>query len=336
MHTVEPTVRPASPEPWLQALEALRPVPPSHRGTTMTPDAAAKHLGTSVAHVDFLVAAGLPTDEGPDGVLLDYHDVSNVALLVGEGKSLPEQSERRLMRMATGAPADWLAERNWRIKLSTGCTAAQCPGEPPALPVPERLGGQLGTVEWVPGKSREVIVEVRTQGTSDEPRTTAVRNVFDDVLNQLASGRLQFGWLPHTLRADPAAAVRHGVLDCVVAAWLMGETAAAKGLTARTRKGYLLGMVGVEHAWTEVLEDGRWLPLDPVLAHLAIRQPAGNPDFARFCNGSAHNRLLGWAAAADEPLIPHDCAFGGRLLDSCHQLPTARPTTAAPSARANI
>ncbi|MDQ2958067.1 MAG: transglutaminase domain-containing protein [Actinomycetota bacterium] len=325
---------PETDQQWLDAVDRLQPVPAAYRVGTISLTEAAKQLGCSVEQVAALIEAGLPAEQTPDGPMLDYHDVSNIGLVSGTGKSLAEQSERRLMRMAAGSPDAWLAERSWRIKLIAECTADDCTGEPPAAPAPELLDGRLRQLDRDSGQSCEAIAEFDTRGGHDEPRTAAVRAVFDELFTGLTTGYYQFSWLPRTLRAEPAVAARHRMVDCVVAAWLMRERAAGAGLQARTRKGYLLGMIGVEHAWTEVLEEGRWLPLDPILAFLALRQPASNPEFTSFCRGSVHNRLLGWPAAADEPLTEHACAHGGRLQESCRQLPAAQPAPPAAVATA--
>ncbi|MGK5630180.1 transglutaminase domain-containing protein [Streptomyces sp. URMC 123] len=314
---------------WREAVARLRPVPAAYRRPALDTAEAAKQLGCERALVEELVAEGLPATATERGPLLDYHDVMNLGLASGLGGSLAEQAERRCMRMATGRVADWLLERTWRIRLGAPCTAPGCAGARPAPPAPELLGGRL--LEYTPsdGVPHEATAVVVTRGRLDAPRTAAVREIHDTLLTELTSGAYQFGWLPRALRAAPAEAAGHRMVDCVVAAWLMRRWAEAAGLPARTRKGYLLGLVGVEHAWTEVLEEGRWLALDPVLAFLARRRPPSSPEFTDFCRGSVHNRLLAWPSAAEEPITEHRCAAGGHLAHSCHHIPSTAPTSHA-------
>jgi transglutaminase-like putative cysteine protease len=76
----------------------------------------------------------------------------------------------------------------------------------------------------------------------------------------------------------------------------------AAGLTARTRRGYILGLVGGDHTWCEVEEDGRWKVLDPVFSHL-VGRAGGSDAFREACRGSRFNRLLPCAVDEAAPLI---------------------------------
>ncbi|MYU20826.1 transglutaminase domain-containing protein [Streptomyces sp. SID8352] len=310
----------ALPDAWRDGLARLRKVPGEFFRGTLGVDEAARQLGTDAGTVAALVEAGLPAERGEDGPLLDYHDVANLGLAARQGRSLAELAEARMLRMAAGPREGWLKERTWHVRLAAPCDAPGCPGEVPPVPAPDLLGGTLVDVRPAAGPGGETTATVVTRGTAAEPRTEAVRAVYDGLLAALDDGSHQFGWLPDRLRADPARAAELRMVDCQVAAWIMARDARGAGLAARTRKGYVLGMVGVEHAWTEVLEDGRWLVLDPVLAFLARRHRASNPEFTDFCRGSVHNRLLAWPAASEEPVVAHDCDRGGRCALSCNQV----------------
>ncbi|MHC3470257.1 transglutaminase domain-containing protein [Streptomyces sp. 7R007] len=306
------------PDIWLEALKRLRPVPEEYFRATVDVAEAARQLGVPAETVYGLVEAGLPAEERCGGPRLDYHDVANLGLTAAQGRSLAELAEARMLRMAAGEPSGWTAERTWRLRLAAPCDAEGCPGERPTAPEPELLDGRLLDL------TDDGQATVLTRGLGDAPRTAAVSAVYDELLARLDDGTYQFGWLPHRLRETPATAAAYGMVDCRVAAWIMAHRARAAGLEARTRKGFVLGLVGVEHAWTEVFEQDRWLPLDPVLAFLARRHKASHPAFTDFCRGSVHNRLLAWPVAAEEPLVPHACAYGGRVTLTCHQL-TTRP-----------
>ena len=312
---------------WLVAVERLRRVPPRYFEATLDVTQAARRLGCDGGLVEELVRAGFPADETPEGLRFDSYDVMNLGLVAGLGGSLAEQAEQRCLTMAAGAPQDWTAPRTWRVRLGASCTVPDCAGERPAPPAPELFGGVLQNYQLSDRIPNDAVAVVVTRGRRDEPRTPGVRALHDELLAALTSGRYQYSWLPYELRRDPEVAVGYGMADCAVATWLLRKWAREAGLEVRTRKGYLLGLVGVEHAWTEVFEEGRWLVLDPVLAFQALRRAPGDPraaaGFADFCRGSVHNRLLPWPGSADAPFTAHRCASGGHLVYRCGRLPLA-------------
>ncbi|HEV3173927.1 MAG TPA: hypothetical protein VGZ32_26485 [Actinocrinis sp.] len=312
---------------WLVAVQRLRAVPAAYFHPTLDLAQAARGLGCDSGLVEELVRAGFPADETPEGLRFDYYDVMNLGLAAGLGRSLAEQYEQRCATMATGTPEDWSAQRSWRVRLGAPCTAPDCGGAIPAPPAPELLGGRLVEYQRSERNPNDAIAVVLTRGRQEQPRTDLVRRIHDELLTGLTTGRYQYSWLPDTLRLDPEAAAAHGMLDSGVAAWLMRRWALEAGLEVRTRKGYLLGLVGVEHAWAEVREQGRWLVLDPVLAFHALRRTPGGTDaaaaFAAFCQGSVHNHLLAWPGAANEPFTEHQCAAGGHIAYRCGRLPSA-------------
>jgi hypothetical protein len=298
---------------WLPALERLVPVPAEHRAASLDLPAAARELGCGPDVVAALVAAGLPAERGR----MDLHDVMNLGLASGTGRSTAELGERRLMSLAAGDPVGWVGDRSWLIAFSAACSAPDCtvPARP-LPPAPELAGG--GLEQWRPdGDAAEAVLT--TRGRVDEPRTAAVRDIYDDLLAALGSGRYRYGWVPASMTAAQAAAL--GTVNCVVATELLAAAASAAGVEARTRTGMLLGLVGIRHAWTEVREEDRWLPLDPVLAFLAGRTPGASPEFAGFCRGSTTNRLLPWDLPARAGIVQHDCAVGGHAALDCRPRP---------------
>lgn len=320
---------------WLVAVQRLRRVPPPYSRATLDVTQAARRLGCDGGIVEELVRSGFPADETPEGLRFDPYDVMNLGLAAGLGRSLAEQAEQRCLSVAAAAPEEWLAPRTWRVRLGAPCTAPECAGETPAPPAPELLGGMLRSYQKSDRGPNDAVAVVVTRGRREAPRTPEVRRIHDELLSGLTSGRYQYSWLPHALRRDPDAAVAHGMVDCAVASWLIYRWASEAGLEVRTRKGYLLGLVGVEHAWTEVFEEGRWLVLDPVLAFQAQRRAPVDARaaaaFAAFCRGSVHNRLLPWPGSAREPFTEHRCAAGGHLAYRCGRLPLAATARPVPS-----
>ncbi|MEU9730993.1 transglutaminase domain-containing protein [Streptomyces sp. NPDC048002] len=310
---------------WLPAVERLVQVPAEFRSARLPHQEAARELAVDEAVLENLVGAGFPAEETDEGLFYDSHDVRNLGLQAGLGRSLAELGERQCMRLAGGQPEQWLTERVTRLRLSAVCSAPGCTAlAEPAVPAPKLYEGRL--TEWAKedGRPGSMLAAVTTRGHRDAPRTDTVRRIHDDLLDRLVSGAYQYGWVPEALRARPAAAIEHRTVDCVVAAWQMQRWAEEAGVRARTRRGFLLGLVGVEHAWTEVFEEGRWLLLDPVLAYLGSRHRATHPEFADFTRGSVHNRLLAWDRSVDESLAEHACDFGGHVRVDCRQLPAAR------------
>ncbi|MGW0768601.1 transglutaminase domain-containing protein [Streptomyces sp. NPDC002676] len=310
---------------WLPAVERLVAVPEAFRSPQLPHEEAARELGIDGDLLEHLVGAGFPAENTPDGLRYDYHDVMNLGLQSRAGRSLAELGERQCMRLAAGTPDQWLTERVTRIRLTATCSAPGCTATAePAAPSPGLFEGQL--TEWSRGDGQpgSMLATVTTRGHRDTPHTEAVRRIHDDLLDRLVSGEYQYGWVPESLRARPATAIAHRTVDCVVAAWQMQQWAEEAGLRARTRRGFLLGLVGVEHAWTEVFEEGRWLPLDPVLAYLGSRHQTTHPEFADFTRGSVHNRLLAWDRSVDDSLADHHCPTGGHVRVDCRQLPAPR------------
>lgn len=321
--TVRTSADPRLATHWLPALARLVPVPAEHRAATVDLPDAARELGCPPDVPAALVSAGLPAEPTADGPRLDLHDVMNLGLLSGTGRSSAELGERRLMGLAAGDPDRWVAAKTWRISLSAACPAGCAAPVRPPQPAPETTGGELH--EWLPDPAdpAEVQAVLTTRGRLDAPRTPAVREIHDELYDALASGRRRYGWLPASM--DVPTADAFGTVNCVVAAGLMAQRAAEAGLTARTRKGVLIGLVGVEHAWTEVREDDRWVPLDPVLAFLAGRTPGSGGAFADFCRGSTPNRLLAWDLPADRDFVQHDCAGRARAALRLRLMPIASP-----------
>ncbi len=115
--------------------------------------------------------------------------------------------------------------------------------------------------------------------------------------------------VPESLRMAHQQAWQLGMADCIVVSRLLAERIRTLGLPARARRGYLLGLVGSDHAWCEVHEGGRWQPLDAVFAFAAA---GGAPDrnlrvdapaFAEACFGGRFNRLLPCTADDAAPLV---------------------------------
>jgi hypothetical protein len=154
--------------------------------------------------------------------------------------------------------------------------------------------------------------EVELHGGTGELGDAAGR-LYDETLARLRAGDLAYQWMPEPMRWSLDAALANRSMDCVSTSLLLEREAAAAGLRTRVRRGLLLGPVTIEHVWAEVHQDGRWLPLDPILAFLdrRINGRRAHADLATFCRGSLVNRLLPLPYERGEPLAGHDCPRGG-------------------------
>jgi hypothetical protein len=157
-------------------------------------------------------------------------------------------------------------------------------------------------------------VAVRLTGQRQSIAHPGVLAVWAEVVGALASGEVTYQTVPESLRAVHEQAWRLGMADCIVVSRLMAERIRALGLPARARRGYLLGLVGSDHAWCEVHEDGQWKQLDAVFAFAAMdggqERNIGMdaPAFAAACCGSRFNRLLPCVGDDAAPLV----YFGAR------------------------
>lgn len=307
---------------WLAALDRLVRVPEPYRRAELDAARARRLLGCTDEVLADLTAAGLSCRD-PDGTArFDYVDLMNLGLLSGTGCSLPELSERQCMRIAAGPPQAWLPERTWRLRLEARCGVDEsCPAP---IDVHRPAGVASDCRNWqvtTTGSGVTVDATVTTTGAAGSVHTSAVRDMFTELVGGLTSGGYTYAWLPRQLGLDVDSALANRTLDCVATSLLLDRWCRQAGVPVRTRTGFLIGMVGVEHAWLEVHEDGRWLPVDPLLAYLASRHPTSHPAFAEFCLGSRSNRVLGWDRPAGAQLADHDCPSHGRVSVSCRQLP---------------
>jgi hypothetical protein len=324
--TTEYIARPFT-DTWIDAVRTLVPTPEAYRAPALPDEAALKLLGCDDTVLELLVAHGLPALQTVEGRRFDYHDLANVAIYSQSGCSVPEVGQRMLMRYASATPEEWLKQRTLTLTWELRCGAPHCGGGTwrARIPQPELFGGQRGPAE--PGNGAQIVDElfvvadgvstltvalpVLLRGRPATVRSPIIRSIYGRLLNDLTEGRVRYQWLPGALRTDPAAALANGTLDCVAAALLLASRLEAAGVSARTRQGSVLGLVSVDHAWTEALDDdGSWKVLDPIFALLGQRTADAHPEFGGFCEGSVPSRFLPWDVAAGQPVAEHVCASG--------------------------
>ena len=312
---------------WIDSVRALVPTPAAYRARALSDEAALDLLCCDETVLNLLVAHGLPVWETAEDRRFDYHDLANVAIYSQSGFSVPEAGQRMLMRYASAAPDEWLKQRLLNVTWELRCGDPHCAGGAwrALLPRPDLFRGERGPVQAGSGarivderfveaegvSALTIKVPVLLRGRRATVQSPVIRSIYGELLRELTEGRLRYQWLPGALRTDPVAALANGTLDCVAAALLLASRLEDAAISARTRQGRVIGLVSVEHAWTEALDDdGTWKTLDPIFAFLGQRTADAHPEFGGFCEGSMPSRFLPWDAQAGKPVAEHSCACG--------------------------
>jgi hypothetical protein len=291
------------------------PVPAAHARYDTDAASAERWLRLPAGQIERLAEAGLSHVDDARGPLFDYTDLVNVAMFSGSGQSVPELALRFLLRFAASPPDSWFVPRDWlvgiRLPQVPGAVRVRVPDLSAegvsAVPEAERYGlaAPAGTDQLAEGY-RAV---VRLTGARHTVRDPRVRAVWTDVVGALVSGSVIYQTVTESLRTAHHEAWASGMADCIVVARLLADRIRDIGLPARARRGYLLGLVGSDHAWCEVHEDGVWKNLDAVFAFVASgggrdRNLAMDaPEFAAACFGSRFNRLLPCTGDEAESLV---------------------------------
>jgi hypothetical protein len=294
-------------------LSRLVPTPPDIARYDTDLVTGATMLRIDQGYLAMLADAGLPHAVAPDGSrLFDYTDLTNVGYRCGTGRTVPELAWRFLMRFADSPPPSWYQPMTWLVTVrppgqDVGPMAIAVPD--PDAPGVELLDLPADGRSDVPGpvvragyQPSGYQVLVRLSGSDERVRHPGVRAAYEAVTDALVNRQVAYQAVAEPLRADPRRAWSLGMADCVVSSKVLAERIRALGLRVRVRRGYMLGLLGSDHTWAEVEEDGRWKPLDPVFAHLA----SGTRDAAAFrdaCCGGRFNRLLPCDVPDGRPLI---------------------------------
>ncbi|WP_411107021.1 hypothetical protein [Streptomyces sp. cmx-4-9] len=305
---------------WLDALSEIVPTPEEYLRFDMDRASALAVMRCPEPVLDALIEAGLRHTTEGGRVLFDDSDIRNLAASSGSGTSVPELVQRYLFRFAAGAPSEWTDPRPWHVRNLAACPdAAGCTGswEFAALSSAD-FGGQARDERTLVGAAVDAgganvdgyppmamfEATVRTVGSVRRVGHPLVRQAFHEALDEMRTGRMRYQSMPLALRNDPVAARANGTVNCISVSLELERVFAEAGLEARSRRGYLMGLLGSDHSWTEVREDGEWKVIDPVFALLGLRQGASE-DFVEFCLGSVPNRLVPCDSPADRETVRH-------------------------------
>lgn len=311
------------------SLERLYAIPPEHRREDVPRPAALQVLGCEDGVLGELVRRGLRCAGEPGEERFDSHDLFNLALYSGTGRSVPERALRYAIRWMAESPERLTETRRWTFSMHLSCTRPDGCGDDPsltvALPVPELFGGSFvdlaidPPLEYAAG-TVTIDATIETRGERRTLSSPELRALVGDVLG---SG-LRWVKVPPAVHARPDLLLPHGVATCAALSVHLAELCRAAGYEARTRRGWMLGMLDLVHAWVEVEdEDGETKVVDPIFVLLSELAASPHPELPELCLGSITNRLLPTARAAGEPLEHHVC--GGA------EVPLAKRTTILPA-----
>ncbi|MBM7075407.1 hypothetical protein [Micromonospora humida] len=315
----------AQTDSWLAALRRITLVPPAHREATVDRAGALGLLRCPAETLDLLVEAGLPVTGEGDERRFCHYDLINLGLYSGSGNSLPEIGWEFAFRFSLKPAATWTEPRSWRMTATLRCPDGGCGTDPGWLlhrPVPELTGGAASGWTSAAGPVTVTDDEVRlpavpdlvtvdldlvTAGRADRIVSPRLARLFADIRH----GGPRFQMLPSSWQVDPDDTLANGVVNCVSASLYLERECRAMGYEAYARRGWLIGMMDLDHAWLEVRDDdGRIKAVDPVMALLARLLPGDRTAFEEFCIGSSLNRVLPCACRAEGPMAVHHC--GGR------------------------
>lgn len=323
------TAAPVS-DTWLKALDGLYMVPEGYREENIKRTRALELLRCGESVLDQLIEAGLVCSGARGDEVFDRHDLMNLATYSGAGSSVPERSLRFSLRWMSNPPESWFRPAEWTFTVECSCRKAidDRPGSgwTVANPAPSLLDGRVRNLSVRPRDALvgdadiacrsggvldvEALIEVR--GRPGELRAPVLRDLVDEFIQ---SG---YRWvrLPESLQVHSEVLHRHGVATCISASLHLADRFRASGFEARTRRGWLLGMLDLPHSWLEVIDsDGRSKVVDPAFILLAQHAENPHPGFVKACVGSWFNKVLPTHHEADQPVVQHACGVPSCLPD---------------------
>lgn len=309
-------------EPWLAALSRLYPVPRAYRVPLLDTSEAKDVLRCGDEAFREMLAAGLPRDDGPDGPLFDRNDLTNLALDAGTGQSRPERAVRYALRWMREDPRAWEKPVGWTFSIQMAAPAGIGDEAPASWShprfLPELAGGLIEEFHAATGvRITPAHFEFGGAGpvTFSGRITTAgrVQELVSPTLRKITGEFLDRGYrwirLPEACQHDYEPILASGVAPCVAASTYLEQEFRAAGYAARTRGGWILGMLDLAHSWIEVVDDdGLVKPVDAVLERLSGFADEPHPGLASACLGSRINRMLPAAAPAGAPVAT--CHWG--------------------------
>ncbi|HVH93702.1 MAG TPA: hypothetical protein VM688_02160 [Nocardioidaceae bacterium] len=307
-------------EDWLRSLALLYPVPEGYREPQLKRAEALDMLRCGPEAFDELLAAGLPSSEGPDSPLFDRTDLINLALNSRSGQSKPERAVQFALRWMHEDPRTWVIPLSWNFSIEIQDAVATRGGVAEeswshTRFLPELTGGLIQ--DWRSSSGVRLTPDsfefhgpgpisfsgrMQTSGALRQLRSPTLRAITEDFLHR----GYRWARLPEMCQYDYAPILAKGVAPCVAASLYLEEEFRRAGYEANTRGGWILGMLDLAHSWIEVVDDdGIVKPIDAVFERLSLLSAAPHPDLPSACLGSTLNRLLPAAIPAGVPGALH-------------------------------
>lgn len=319
----KPWSRPQEPpglEGWLESLRNLLVIPPDLRDERIDRSGALELLQCGPRILDELLANGLPCGGEPGAERFDRFDLVNLALYSGSGASVPEKTMRFALRWMHADPGSLFRPRRWDYSVVLSPPAGDAGGDPAgvewslATPRPELHGGRVESL--VVGPDGAVVGEkdITARGTAGLTASGVLvtsgerRRIRSPELREIVTSfgpdRFRWGRMPEEFQWRKDEVLSQGYAPCIAVCLELAERCRAAGFEARTRRGWIMGMLDLAHSWLEVVdEDGLTKTVDPAFVILAAHHAeTPHPSVAEAFTGSLLNRLMPTEHHADEPV----------------------------------
>lgn len=281
------------------SLDGMYLIPPEHHVPDTDRITATQILCCDDRTLDALVHSGLTVrDDRFDG-----RDLFNVGLHSGTGRTAPEQAFAFSLRWMRSSADALIEPRRLGFTLTANCT---CTRVSLAVPRPDLYGGAVDPVpETDAVTAAKVTATLRTEGRAVPLRSPVLRGLVEE----FAALGVRWVKLPDALRDDASLVTSHRVATCESASRYLAARCHAAGYAARTRIGWVVGMLDLVHAWVEVTDDdGETKILDPIFSSFAADVPGANPLLTDPAVALRTNRLIPTALAVGGRVAHHDCA----------------------------
>jgi hypothetical protein len=316
---------------WLRSLDVLLRIPAELRNEQVGRAVALEMLRCGEPILDELIASGLLHGGERGAELFDRFDLVNLSLYSGSGTSVPEETMKFALRWMHEHPSSLFRPRAWDYHVELSCDRpGGCPtGERDwliARPQPEVYAGwtESLTVEPVCGDGIDLRSDgdpllakgvLVTNGEHREIRSARIR----EIVSEYPSADYRWARMPEQLQWQPEAVLSQGYAPCIAVTLDLAAKCRAAGFPARTRRGWIMGMLDLAHSWLEVVdEDGIVKAVDPAFAILADHHSERpHPEFTAACYGSPLNRLMPTGHEANNPIMGHTC--GGAASTPKHR-----------------
>ncbi|MYU25781.1 hypothetical protein [Streptomyces sp. SID8352] len=334
----EPWIRPREPqgrEGWLASLRNLLLIPEDLRDESIPRAVALELLQCGPEILDELLAEGLPHGGEKGDERFERYDLVNLALYSGSGESVPEKTMAYALRWMHADPATLFRPRRWDYSVVLSPPAADDGADPAgmawnlATPRPELHGGWtesltigpeaavLGDKDITVGGTTGLTASgvLVTSGERREIRSPRLR----EIVTSFGPDRYRWGRMPEEFQWRGGEVLAQGYAPCIAVCLELAERCRAAGFEARTRRGWIMGMLDLAHSWLEVVdEDGVVKTVDPAFVILAAHHAeAAHPAAADAFTGSLLNRLMPTEHHADEPVNGY--RRDGRFAHPRHQ-----------------